>query len=205
MTGETNSKPAGRSPAFYGGLLAASVATISGLRLSDAIDSTTGFILFAGAMLLMIPLARAMTRKQRNCGTISPAIATYTKGIMITSFAYIVGLGIAVSMNNRMELTGITAFLIALLPVIPILGMVYVMGKYLIDEKDEYLRHRAMIANVVGLGAVLSIGSFWGFLETFEIVPHVPGWWSVPIWAIGMGFAQGWMSLRDRTPAEDEA
>ncbi|WP_336985398.1 hypothetical protein [Altererythrobacter aquiaggeris] len=203
MTGETKPAAEGRSPAFYGGLLAASIAVIAALRISSAIDSTTGFILMAGAMMLMIPYVRASIRKQRRTGTFSPAVATYTKGIMASSFAYAIGLGIAVRLHNTMELTGIIAVLVALLPVIPTLAMVYVMGKYLTDETDEYLKHRAMIANVMGLGAVLCAGSLWGFLETFEIVPHVPGWWVVPIWAIGLGIGQCWMTFRDRAGTDE--
>lgn len=199
----TGSKPAlHRRPVFWGTLLFASFAIIAALRISSAIDSVTGFILMAASMGLMIPLVRCISAQQKRSGTMSPAVVNYTRGIMLSSFAYAVGLGIAVRLNDQMELTGLVAFAVALLPVIPTLGMVYTMGKYLVSEQDEYLRHRAMIANIVGLGAVLAIGSFWGFLETFGLVPHVPGWWAVPIWAIGMGLGQAAMSVRDRKGGE---
>ena len=48
-----------------------------------------------------------------------------------------------------------------------------------------------------------AIGSFWGFLETFELVPHVPGWWAVPIWALGMGLGQAWQSLGQNRGIEE--
>ena len=51
---------------------------------------------------------------------------------------------------------------------------------------------------------MLAIGSFWGFLETFELVPHVPGWWAVPIWAIGMGLGQAWQSMGQKMDSSDE-
>ena len=81
--------------------------------------------------------------------------------------------------------------------------MIYVMARYLREEQDEYLRHRAVNASLVGLACVLGVGSFWGFLETFELVAHVPGWWSVPVWAIGMGAAQAWMAIGNRPEGED--
>ncbi|WP_420606426.1 hypothetical protein [Novosphingopyxis sp.] len=191
-----------RGPGFYAGLMLAAFSAIAGLRISEAINGVTGFLLMAGAMLLLIPLVRASLAQQKRCGVLSPAVARYTRRFMISSFGYVLGLGIAVWLNNNMELEGVVAFGVALLPVIPILGMVWTMGRYLVEEKDEYLRQRAMIANIVGLGAVLSIGSFWGFLETFELVPHIPGWWAVPIWAIGLGVGQCWMALRDRADME---
>ena len=197
MTGAD--KPSLRQrPAFYGGLMLAAFAVVAGLRIGDAINGATGFILMAAAMLLLIPLVWTSMAKQRRSGVLSPAVTRYTRRFLIASFAYVLGLGIAVRLNAQMELDGVVAFGVALLPVIPILGMVWTMGRYLVEETDEYLRYRAMIANIVGLGAVLSIGSFWGFLETFDIVPHVPGWWAVPIWAIGLGVGQCGMALRDR-------
>ena len=44
----------------------------------------------------------------------------------------------------------------------------------------------------------LAAGIFWGFLETFELVPHVPAWWVLPVWAGGLGVAQLWMWARER-------
>jgi hypothetical protein len=183
-------------PGLWIGLFLASAGTIAALKLTDAINASTGFILFAGATGLLIPYARSMSRRP---GAAGPAVVRYTKGIAATTMLYVLGLGVAITLDRRMDLAGATAFLIALLPAIPILGMIWVMGRYLVEEQDEYLRHKAMIASLVGLGLVLSVGSFWGFLETFGLVPHVPGWWAVPIWAIGMGLGQAWMSLRDRS------
>lgn len=186
-------------PGLWIGLFLASAGVIAALKVTDAINAPTGFILFAGATGLLIPYSRSLARK-RTAGT---AIVRYTKGIAASSLLYVLGLGLAITLDRRMELTGATAFLIALLPVVPILGMIWVMGRYLAEEQDEYLRHRAMIASLVGLGLVLSAGSFWGFLETFGLVPHVPGWWAVPIWAIGMGLGQAWMSLRDKAGGDE--
>lgn len=189
-------------PGFYAGMMLGSFGAIAGLRLSGAINAPSGLILMAAAMLWMVPLVRKGMDRQKRCGVLSPAITRYNRRFILASFGYMLGLGIAVWLNDRFDLTGAVAFFVALLPVVPTLAMVWTMARYLIEEDDEYLRHRAMIANLVGLGAVLSVGCFYGFLETFELVPHVPGWWAVPIWAIGMGAGQGWMALRNRDRAE---
>ena len=188
-----------RRPGLWIGLFLASSAVIAVLKVSDAINPPTAFILFAGATGLLIPYARSLSSKP---GT-GRAIARYTKGIAVSSLLYVLGLGLAITLDRRGELSGATAFLVALMPAAPILGMVWVMGRYLHEEQDEYLRYRAMIASLIGLGLVLSVGSFWGFLETFGLVPHVPGWWAVPIWAIGMGLGQAWLAWRDKAGGEE--
>ena len=195
-------RPAGRSRWFWGGLMAGSFAAIAGLRMSDAIGETTGFVLMCGAMVLIVPLVRASLAHQRDTGHLSPAVVRYTRRFMVGTFGYMLGLGLAITLHERMDLAGAAAFAIALLPVLPIFVMIWAMARYLIEEEDEFLRHRAAMASLFGLGVVLAAGSFWGFLETFGVVPHVWAWWTFPVWAIGMGLSQGWMAWRDRTAGD---
>src|SRR5690606_2652845 len=171
---------AGRSRWFWAGLMFASFGVIAALRITDAIGETAGFILMACAMLLIVPLTRAGLAHQRTTGHLSPAVARYTRRFMIASLGYMLGLGIAITLSQRMELSGVGAFAIALLPVLPIFAMIWTMARYLIEEDDEFLRHRATMASLAGLGLVLAAGSFWGFLETFGVVPHVDAWWTFP-------------------------
>jgi hypothetical protein len=187
-------------PGLWIGLYLASAGVIAALKVTDAINPATAFILFAAATGLLIPYSRSLSRKR---GAASPAIVRYTKGMAATALLYVLGLGLAITLDQRMELSGAMAFLVALLPIGPTLGMIWVMGRYLVEEQDEYLRHRAMIASLVGLGVVLAVGSFWGFLETFGLVPHVPSWWAVPVWAIGMGLGQAWMALRVKSGGKE--
>ncbi|WP_239805165.1 hypothetical protein [Croceicoccus hydrothermalis] len=187
-------------PGLWIGLYFASIAAVAGLRLSDAIHEPVGFILLACCFTLLIPMARA---RNRTNICMSPAVRRYNTRLVATSLAYITGLGVAVWIHNRLELSPLALFFVALLPVIPTLAIIFIMGRYIVEEQDEYLRHRAVQASLVGLGAVLALGSFWGFLETFSVVPHVPGWMSVPVFAVGMSAAQCWMTLRNR--ADDKA
>lgn len=188
-------------PGLWLGLFFAAIAVIAVLKTTAAINPGTAYMLLAGSFCLLVPFVRATRRNRGACS--SPAAARYTKGIAISSALYVAGLGIAVYLDNRMELEGPAGFLVALLPVLPIFGMIWVMARYLMEETDEYLRHLAMIGALCGLGLVLGVGSFWGFLETFGMVPHVPGWWAVPIWAVGMGLGRAFMSMRDRAGADE--
>ncbi|ANU06901.1 hypothetical protein [Paraurantiacibacter namhicola] len=176
----------------------ASFALIAFLRITDAINGTTGFILMALSMSLLVPMVRAASAEQRRQGFISPAITRYNKRFMAASAGYVLGLGLAITINDRIDLGTGETVLIALLPIIPVFGMIWTMARYIVEEEDEFLRHRATMASLTGLALVLGLGTFWGFLETFGVVPHIWAWWVFPVWAMGMGLSQGWMALSDR-------
>jgi len=188
----TRQTPAGRGPWFWAGLYVAASAAIVALKLTDTITAPVAMILFVGAMGLLIPLVRAGER--RNCA--SPVMVRYNRRFLAACFGYVLGLGIAISLWNAYDLTGPVVFAIALLPTIPTFAMIWAMGRYLVEETDEYLRYRTVRAAIMSLGGVLTIGIFWGFLEMFELVPHVWAWWVLPVWAAGLGFAQLWMKVR---------
>lgn len=182
------------SAARWGGLSVATGVAILALKTTGAIDGATTYVLAIVPLVLLFACFRASLAASRSGRGASKASVRYIKGIMASSLAYMLGLGVALWVWRNMEPSTAVTWLLALLPIIPIFATIYVMGRYIVEEQDEYLRHRAIMASLVGLGFVLAIGSFWGFLETFDLVPHVPGWWSVPIWALGMGVGQAWMS-----------
>jgi len=188
-----------RKPGLWAGLMLASFGVIAALRMTGAINASTAYVLLIVAALPAIPLIRSGMARKRSQGRLSPATASYTRRFLLASFGYMLGLGLAVTIATRADLGRDGSFFIALLPVLPVLGMIWAMGRYLVEEEDEFLRHRAIMASLLGLGAVLVLGTFWGFLETFGVVPHVDAWWVFPVWAAGMGLGQCWMALGDRT------
>lgn len=185
-------KPAGRGPWFWAGLYLASSAIIAALKLTDAISANVALLLFFGAMGLLMPLIRA--GEQQNSA--NPVMVRYNRRFLAASFGYVLGLGIAITLWNSFELSGPVVFAIALLPTLPTFAMIWAMGRYLVEETDEYLRYRTVRAAIMSLGGVLAIGIFWGFLEMFELVPHIWAWWVLPVWAGGLGLAQLWMKVR---------
>ncbi len=185
-----------RSTGFWVGLFLGSVGAVMGLKLSDAVEGGTAYLLFLVPTALLVPLYRSIQSHAGTRGCSSPAARRYNRGTLLSSLGYVLGLGIALWVWRNLEPSVGVTWLLAMLPIVPIFALIYVMGRYIVEESDEYLRHRAIMASLVGLGCVLAFGSFWGFLETFALVPHVPGWWTVPAWALGMGLAQAWMSRR---------
>lgn len=191
MNGASSDRPQRRSPYRWVALYFVAVASVGVLKLTDAINEPTGFILLALATGLLIPLAR---RKSTACA--SKAMVDYNRRVLFSAFGYALGLGIAVTLWKNYELSTPAVLAISLLPTLPTFGIIWAMARYLAEEQDEYLRYRTIMAALVALGLVLALGILWGFLEMFELVPHVRAWWVLPVWAIGLGLTQLWQKVR---------
>jgi hypothetical protein len=64
------------------------------------------------------------------------------------------------------------------------------MGLYLREETDEFERAIQAEAALWASGGMLALATIWGFLELFELVPHIQTWWAFPIWAFLLGPGQ---------------
>ena len=137
-----------------------------------------------------VMIFRTGEQKAREQGNFSPAMGRYNRRMLAAGAAYVVGLFSAIWAHDNLGLNTALAFLFALAPSIGVLMMVASMGRLLVEETDEYLRHRYVRASLFGLGALLTIATVWGFFEQFDLVPHAPSWMAVPVFAVGLGIAQ---------------
>lgn len=79
------------------------------------------------------------------------------------------------------------AYLVAILPALPIIGIFGAIGRYLVEEQDEYVR-MLMVRQILWASAfTLSIATTWGFLDNFGLVGRVDGYWIVIVWYFGLG------------------
>ncbi len=196
-------------PGFWAGLMFGIYGAIAGLHINGVIAGTAATLLYVLPIGLLWPLYRSSQRTSQSNGMASRAIRTYHRRFLLATLGYLLGLGAAIviqqSFNGSGELTTGLAFAIAVLPIIPVIGMIWAMARYLIEETDEYLRYRAAAASLFGLAALLVVACSWGFLELFGAVPHAPGWLSFPIWALAMGVAQHWMGRNSDADASNSA
>jgi hypothetical protein len=73
---------------------------------------------------------------------------------------------------------------LAVLPALPIIGMLAVIRLYLKEEKDEVVRTVFVETLLWAIGATLASTTVWGFLENFTHVPHLDLYMVFPIfWA----------------------
>ncbi len=146
--------------------------------------------IFAGmifSMFFLFPMVRSATAASAEVNEDTPAMRAYNKRILLWSFAYVGLMFGAVIIYQQFEPSGALLVLIALLPAIPILWSIYAVGSYLREEQDEYVRHRKIQAGIFATGFLLAVTTVWGFLDLFGMVPGVPGYMVMPIWAAGLG------------------
>ena len=77
------------------------------------------------------------------------------------------------------------AYLVAVLPALPIVGLFLATGRYLVEEQDEYVRMLRVREMLWAMGFTLSCATIWGFLDNFGLVGHVDAYWIVVLWYFG--------------------
>ena len=77
-------------------------------------------------------------------------------------------------------------YLVAILPALPIIGIFAAIGRYLVEEQDEYVRMLMVRQTLWASAFMLSLATIWGFLESFGLVDHVEGYWAAVLWFIGL-------------------
>lgn len=170
------------------GLVAAGIGSVFVIRRLDlgwGGVAAVMLIIALGTALIM----RSAARQARVLGCASPAMTRYNRRMQIFSMLYMAGLFVAVLAYKRFHVEGTALWLAAFLPSIGTLGMIWAMARLMTEETDEYLRFRLAKAALFAIGLVLVITTVWGFLEQFRLVPHVPSWAVLPIFAISLGVA----------------
>jgi hypothetical protein len=113
----------------------------------------------------------------------------YNLGILLFSVGYAFALfGGEGYFSNHPGANGFTAYAAAVIPALMIVGMFFTIGRYLVDEQDEYQRMLMVRQSLVASGVALSVATVWGFLESFDLAPHVDAYWVAVLWFGGLGF-----------------
>lgn len=87
------------------------------------------------------------------------------------------------------------AYFVAILPALPIIGIFGAIGRYLVEEQDEYVR-MLMVRQILWASAfTLSLATTWGFLDNFGLVGRIDGYWIVCVWYVGLGLGSVYNKL----------
>jgi hypothetical protein len=173
-----------------------SVAFVAGMGIAGGIINSVelGFVgslaVALVPMLMLIPLVRSAERAQAASGCTTPAMRRYNRRFLVMSFGYVLTLFAALGTTRQMTIEGPLLWVLALLPTIPIMGMIWTIARLLVEETDEYQRMRMVRASLIATGLLLVVATLWGFLEMFGLVPHVEIWAAFPVWALGLGVGQ---------------
>ncbi|PXA90173.1 hypothetical protein DMC47_27780 [Nostoc sp. 3335mG] len=133
--------------------------------------------------------------------TMMPEMKRYTARLLVTMTLYGVALvGVNLWFRHAPP-DGALAYVAAILPAVPIAFVFVVIGRLLVEMRDEYLRARMVRDQLVATGVTLSITTAMGFLEGFGLIGHVPGYYAATIWFGALGIAacaRGVVGWRER-------
>lgn len=130
----------------------------------------------------------------------TPAFKRYNFRVVWLSLAYVAFLLPAVYGFKHQLVPPPLQYFIAILPALPIMGIFGALGRYLVEEQDEYVR-MLMVRQILWASAfTLSIATTWGFLDNFGLVGRVDGYWIIVVWFFGLGLGNLYnkLTLGDR-------
>ncbi|MGZ8287007.1 MAG: hypothetical protein ACXW27_14170 [Allosphingosinicella sp.] len=117
----------------------------------------------------------------------SPAMRRYNYRVIGLALAYAGALFGVTFVFRDFDIGGPAAWGLALLPALPLVGIFIAMGRYLIEESDEYLRAVETRKSLIATGFMLIVTTCWGFLQSFGQVPPVDLYWAAIVWFAGLG------------------
>ena len=83
---------------------------------------------------------------------------------------------------------GLSVWVLALIPGLAMLGVVYSFGMLIFEQKDEFIRMLIIRQVLIATAVALSFAIVWGFLEEFGLVAHIYTHYVAIAWIIGFSF-----------------
>lgn len=111
----------------------------------------------------------------------------YNRRVMGLSVAYAAFLLPIVAVFRHDPPAGGVAYALAILPALPIIGIFMAIGRYLVEERDEYLRLLMTRQTLIASGLALSVAMVVGFLESFDLIAPIHSYWFAILWFAGLG------------------
>lgn len=93
---------------------------------------------------------------------------------------------------------GLAAFLLAVLPALPVIGVIVIAGLHLANEKDEFVRSFKLESMLWGIGSTLAVTTVWGSLENWAHVQRLDLLLIFPIYCVSVGLASVLVKRRYR-------
>ena len=118
----------------------------------------------------------------------SPAIRRYLVRLAALMSFYIVSLLVCLTLVRHHHVVGPLAWVLAIIPALPVIGVFWAVMRLLIEEPDEYLRLLHVRQCLIATGFCLTIMTVWEFLQTFDLVaPGNGGFGAAFFWFMGLG------------------
>lgn len=117
----------------------------------------------------------------------SPVNRRYLLRVAVSMGIYLVSLFAANYLIDNDLVASPLTWLLALLPGLAVVGVIYAVGRLIVEQTDEFLRMLLVRQNLIAIGFALSIATVWGFFEEFGLVGHAEAFWFFVLWCVGLG------------------
>jgi hypothetical protein len=126
----------------------------------------------------------------------SPAIRRYTRRLSVFMGAYVaLILAMGWLFRHAPPPTPWNAAL-ALLPALPILGVIWTVMRLLVEETDEFWRMLFVRQTLIATGFCLTVMTIWEFLQNYDVVPQGQhGFGTAFFWFMGLGLGAIWNGI----------
>jgi hypothetical protein len=181
----------GRGPFFWAGMALMTMGVIVAMGMTGAVEQKPLLLLMLLVPLsLMVPLFVAASRRAdasgQGCGK-GAAQARYIRRVILFAALYLIAVAAMTYFTKTVETQGVVRVVLALLPGFAIVGVLWAIGRLIVEESDEFMRMLVIRQTLVATAVALCGASIWGFLEAADIVPHLDAYWVVVAWFAGLG------------------
>jgi len=120
----------------------------------------------------------------------NPARRAYIRRFIPTMIVYVLLVMAATALSETALGRGPAIWAIAMLPALPLLYVFWIIGRYIAEQHDEYLRVLEVRKALIATGLTLAATTVLGFLEIYAELPHMPLFFVPVIWFAGLFVGQ---------------
>jgi hypothetical protein len=131
-----------------------------------------------------------------QCFPSTKAGRRYVYRLAPTMAVYVLFLFIAQWSFHHLHPTGLIVYFLAVIPALPLIGSLVVVGLYIAEESDEFERSILVQSMLWGFGGTLAVSTIWGSLEEIGKAPHLSYFYIYVFFWIFMGISQPFIRMR---------
>ena len=118
----------------------------------------------------------------------SPATRRFRIRLSVLIVIYFLTMLFASMAFKKHMVSGIFEYAVAVLPGLPIIGIVWASMRLLVEEPDEFIRMLHVRKLLIATGFCLTIMTVWEFLQTFDLIETGTNEIGAAfIWFLGLG------------------
>ncbi len=120
--------------------------------------------------------------------TRSPAVRRYLSRLAVLMVIYMALIFLAGYLFRHNPPHGPIAYVLAIAPALPIIGVMWAVMRLLVEETDEYQRMLFVRQTLFATGFCLTVMTVWEFLQNYELVAAGNGGFGAAFfWFVGLG------------------